>query len=53
MTGIAFKVVIPARSALIARMGHRGDTDQMPPLATKRVDEDGLAIVKRWIADLD
>ncbi len=42
-----------ARSALIARMGHRGDTDQMPPLATKRVDDDGLAIVKRWIADLD
>ena len=42
-----------ARSALTVRMGHRGDTDQMPPLATKHVDEDGLALVTRWILSLD
>ena len=39
------------RSELYARMSHRG-TRQMPPLATSVIDDDALAVLRRWIAGL-
>jgi hypothetical protein len=42
----------PESSGLIARMQVRGPMEQMPPLATERVDELGVQIVSRWIASL-
>jgi len=42
----------PGHSAIIVRMSARGDTDQMPPLATEHIDEHGLAILSTWIASL-
>jgi cytochrome c553 len=40
----------PDASAIVARMSVRGSDDQMPPLATERVDDDGVAAVRAWIA---
>jgi hypothetical protein len=46
----------PDASAIAYRMGTRGDDelvpDQMPPLATRKVDEEGLAAVRAWIVSL-
>lgn len=47
----------PESSAVAFRMGRRGEEDemtpdQMPPLATEKVDEQGLAVVNAWIASL-
>ncbi|HET6331620.1 MAG TPA: hypothetical protein VFG30_00310, partial [Polyangiales bacterium] len=46
----------PAASAIVYRMGTRGDdelvADQMPPLATRKVDEDGLVAIRKWIESL-
>lgn len=42
----------PAESVLIARVGTRGDAG-MPPLASTRVDEDGVALLSRYIEALD
>jgi len=42
----------PEHSAVIVRMHVRGDADQMPPLATEHIDEQGLAILSTWIASL-
>jgi hypothetical protein len=42
----------PESSGLITRMRVRGPMEQMPPLATERVDDEGVAIVSRWIASL-
>ena len=39
-------------SALYYRMTHRDDTAQMPPLATKNVDQEGIAILEAWIESL-
>ena len=43
----------PEASALFYRMQQRGQPDpspdQMPPLATKKVHPDGLAVVRAWI----
>jgi hypothetical protein len=41
----------PESSVLLARMARRGE-GQMPPLATKRTDDQGLALVQRWIREL-
>ncbi|MCA9704250.1 MAG: PQQ-dependent sugar dehydrogenase [Myxococcales bacterium] len=41
-----------SRSALWQRMGRRGERGQMPPLASLRVDEDGRALIGRWIDGL-
>ena len=41
----------PERSVLIHRMGTRGH-GQMPPLATSRVDEAGLALMREWCRSL-
>lgn len=43
----------PERSVLIHRMSQRGvNTGQMPPLATFRVDDAGLALMKEWVKSL-
>jgi hypothetical protein len=42
----------PEQSGLIARMNVRGPREQMPPLATELVDEDGVGLVSRWIERL-
>ena len=42
----------PDRSTLVLRMNLRGSPLQMPPVATSRVDEQGLEIVRQWIASL-
>jgi len=43
----------PERSVLINRMGARGaNSGQMPPLATYRVDEAGLALMREWVKSL-
>jgi hypothetical protein len=42
----------PESSGLIARLRVRGPMDQMPPLATEQVDDEGVAIVSRWITSL-
>ena len=50
------KLVVPGhpeRSVLIHRMGVRGaNSGQMPPLATYRVDEAGLALMREWVKSL-
>ena len=38
--------------SLYYRMNHRDDTAQMPPLATKYVDQTGLEIINAWIESL-
>ncbi len=40
----------PEHSALVARLGSRRPSAQMPPLGTKLVDEQALRLVSRWIA---
>ena len=42
----------PDASQLWTRMRHRGDTWAMPSRGTERVDEQGLALVRDWIASL-
>jgi hypothetical protein len=42
----------PEASGIIARMNVRGPMEQMPPLATEKVDEAGVDLVERWIASL-
>ncbi len=42
----------PDVSSIIYRMSHRGNNAQMPPLATKKVDETGVEAVKAWILSL-
>ncbi|MBK8011165.1 MAG: hypothetical protein IPK13_07420 [Deltaproteobacteria bacterium] len=48
---IAFRIVPgdPESSAVVARMEDRGSLDQMPPIATKVVDQDGLDTIRPWI----
>ncbi|MBI5154773.1 PQQ-dependent sugar dehydrogenase [Candidatus Poribacteria bacterium] len=40
------------RSVLSARMGTLGADDRMPPLASSRVDEEGLVLINSWINSL-
>src|SRR5262249_54427778 len=46
----------PDASSIVDRMSQRGDDelvpDQMPPLATRAVDEKGLAAVRAWVESL-
>lgn len=42
----------PARSVLLHRMKLRG-SGQMPPLATARVDEPALELIRDWIATME
>lgn len=41
----------PSASLLTARMASRNPIIQMPPLGTRIVDREGLALVERWIRD--
>ena len=41
----------PERSVLLARLSRRDD-DGMPPLASLRVDENGLTVLTSWVAGL-
>lgn len=52
--GAAYRIVPgdPDASAIAIRMASRAPEVQMPPLATERVDEAGLAAVRAWIAAL-
>ncbi|MCU0687861.1 MAG: hypothetical protein MUF34_37395, partial [Polyangiaceae bacterium] len=43
---------VPDQSALFYRMSYRGDEKQMPPLATERIDDEGLGLVRDWIMTL-
>ncbi len=43
----------PDASVLLGRMGSRAPAHQMPPLGTLVVDDDALALVTRWIAELE
>lgn len=42
----------PAASVLAARMRSRDPQVQMPPVGTRLVDDEGLALVERWILSL-
>jgi hypothetical protein len=42
----------PGASAVVARMSTRGNDDQMPPLATEKLDPTGVAQVVSWISAL-
>ncbi|WP_331345622.1 PQQ-dependent sugar dehydrogenase [Cellvibrio sp. UBA7661] len=42
----------PARSVLLARIKVR-DQNQMPPLGSHLVDEEGVAIIEAWIASME
>jgi hypothetical protein len=41
----------PSRSAVIYRMATRNPLRQMPPLGTKVVDGDSLALIEKWIRE--
>jgi mono/diheme cytochrome c family protein len=41
----------PESSAVLARMGSRNPAVQMPPLATRVVDEEARALVRAWIEE--
>ncbi len=41
----------PAASAILQRINRRGHEGQMPPMATSIVDQQGVALIERWIAD--
>jgi cytochrome c556 len=42
----------PEQSEIVARMLQRGTEEQMPPIASKKIDPDGVALVESWIADI-
>ncbi len=55
LSGGRFQRVAPgdvARSTLLQRLIVRGAAIQMPPLGTRVVDEQGRALVQRWIESL-
>ena len=43
---------VPGRSALLHRLSSRSPVDQMPPIGTHLVDEDGVRLITDWIAGL-
>jgi hypothetical protein len=42
----------PDKSLLLYRMSRRGH-GQMPPLATQRVDQQGVELIRKWIQELE
>jgi hypothetical protein len=42
----------PERSGVVVRMARRGPKEQMPPLASEVADDEGIALVSRWISAL-
>lgn len=43
----------PAHSVLVERMSSRAPHRQMPPLGTRVVDDEAVALVTRWITELE
>jgi hypothetical protein len=43
----------PEGSALLQRIGSRYPALQMPPLGTELIDQDAVALIHRWISELD
>ena len=43
---------LPEDSALITRMRLRGEEEAMPPIASERTDDAGIALVEQWIESL-
>jgi mono/diheme cytochrome c family protein len=43
---------LPDQSAATYRMAQRGNNAQMPPIASDRVDEEGLDLIRAWIETL-
>jgi hypothetical protein len=41
----------PDRSVLVARLASRNPVAQMPPLGSRLVDEQAVALIRKWIAD--
>jgi mono/diheme cytochrome c family protein len=41
----------PDRSILVFRMSSRNPASQMPPLGTRLVDDDAVALIRTWIAE--
>ncbi len=42
----------PDASCVSVRMARRGQSEQMPPLATEKVDDAGVALVEAWIRSI-
>lgn len=42
----------PEGSCIVHRMSIRGTTEQMPPLASKISDPDGIALIRSWVESL-
>jgi hypothetical protein len=41
----------PERSLLLLRLSSREPSTQMPPLGTRRVDEEARRLIEAWIRD--
>ncbi len=52
--GVQFRIEAgnPEGSCIYVRSGERGNVNQMPPLATEFVDEEGHALLEEWITNL-
>jgi hypothetical protein len=50
--GLAFEAGDPDHSRMIELMSSRGFLVQMPPLGTEVVDDQAVALMRRWIAEL-
>jgi mono/diheme cytochrome c family protein len=50
--GLIIAPAEPDRSILPARMAHPGPP-RMPPLASSRIDTEGLALIREWIATMN
>lgn len=42
----------PDKSAIVYRTERRGSTEQMPPMDSNQVDEEGVAMLRAWIESL-
>jgi mono/diheme cytochrome c family protein len=49
----AIATTVGRRDRLLARMSSRAPHLQMPPLGTRVVDDDAVALVARWITELE
>jgi hypothetical protein len=52
-TALRIKPQDPDRSALMQRIASRDPLLQMPPLGTELVDQEAVALIRRWIAEVD
>src|SRR5262249_6883641 len=52
VVGAAIKRGDPDGSEVVARIGKRGFLQQMPPLATEKIDRDAVARIRTWIEEM-